>query len=142
MIIYIQTIDDVYEKLDDYNPTKKTKVLIVFDDILADMELIKKLSHFVTEFFHEEENSTFHLFLYGNPISKVPKTIRLNGTHFIMKILNKKELQQITSNHSSNTEFKDFMKPYKDYTKEAFLFLVHNTTLPSEIPLRFRKNIS
>ena len=46
---------------------------------------------------------------------KVPKTTRLNVTHyFIMKILNERELQQIASNHSTNIEFKDFIKLYKD----------------------------
>ena len=41
-IDYLQTIDDVYENLEDYNPTKKRKVLIVFDDMIADMETYKK----------------------------------------------------------------------------------------------------
>ena len=50
---------------------------------------------------------------------KVPKTIILNATHyFIMKISNKRELQQIASNHSSDIHFKDFMKIYKEYAKE------------------------
>ena len=51
------------------------------------------------------------------------------------------ELQQVASNHSSNIDFKDFMKLYKDYTKEPCSFLVRNTTLPSDNPLRFRKNL-
>ena len=56
---------------------------------------------------------------------KVPKTIRLNATHYlIIKIPNKRELQQIASNRSSDTDFKDFMKLYKDYTKESYSFLV------------------
>ena len=72
----------------------------------------------------------------------MPKAIRLNGTHFfIMKIPNKRELQQIASNHSSDTEFKDFMKLYKDYIKEPYSFLVNDTTLPSDNPLGFRKNL-
>ena len=58
-----------------------------------------------------------------------------------MKMPNKKEVQQVASNHSSDIEFKDFMKPYKDYTKEPFSFLVDNTTLPSDNPLRFRKTL-
>ena len=59
----------------------------------------------------------------------MPKTTRLNATHyFIMKIPNKKELQQIVSTHSSEIDFKDFMKLYKEYTKEVFAFLVSNTT--------------
>ena len=65
------------------------------------------------------------------------KTTRLNATHyFIIKIPNKRELQQIASNHLSDIEFKDFMKLYKDCTKEPFSFLVNNTNLPSDNPLR------
>ena len=66
----------------------------------------------------------------------------MSGTHyFIMKIPNKRELQQIASNHSSDIDFKDFMKLYKDYTKEPYSFLVNDTTLSSDNPLRFRKNL-
>ena len=56
-----------------------------------------------------------------------------------MNIANKREIQQITSNNSSGANFKDFMKLYKDYTKNTFFFLVNKTTLPSDNPLRFRK---
>ena len=56
-----------------------------------------------------------------------------------MNIANKREIQQITSNNSSGTNFKDFMKLYKDYTKNTFFFLINKTTLPSDNPLRFRK---
>ena len=58
-----------------------------------------------------------------------------------MKIPNKRELQQIVSNHSFDIDFKDFMKLYKDYTKEPCLFLVNDTALPSYNPLRFRITI-
>ena len=72
----------------------------------------------------------------------MPRTIKLNATHyFIMKILNKSELQQKASNHSSDIEFKDFMKLNKYYTKEPFSFLVNDTTLPSNNILIFRKNL-
>ena len=66
----------------------------------------------------------------------MPKTIRLNATHyFIMKIPNKRELQQMASNHLSDIDFKDFMKLYKDYTKESYSFLM------TDNPLRFRKKL-
>ena len=58
-----------------------------------------------------------------------------------MKISNKRELQQIASNHSSDIDFKDFMKLYKQYTEEPFSFLVNDTTLSSDKTLRFRKNL-
>ena len=62
-----------------------------------------------------------------------------------MEIHNKRKFQQIASNRLSNIEFKDFMKIpcrfHKDYTKEPFSFLVNDTTLPSDNPLRFRRNL-
>ena len=72
---------------------------------------------------------------------KVSKTIRLNATHyFIMKVPNKRELQQIVSNPLSDINFKDFIRLYKDYTEELYLFLVNDTILSSDNVLRFRKN--
>ena len=111
-IDYSQTIDDVYGNLEDYNPTKKRRVLIV----LADMEANKTLSSIVTELFLRGRKVNMSLVLISQSYFKVPKNIRLNATHFIMKILNKRELQQITSNHSSDIDFKHFMKLYKYYT--------------------------
>ena len=58
-----------------------------------------------------------------------------------MKIPNKRELQQLVVNHSSDIDFKDFMKIYKKCTTEPYCFLVNDTTPPSDDPLRFRKNL-
>ena len=72
----------------------------------------------------------------------MPENAKLNSTHFfIKKIPNKRELQQIALNHSSDIDFKDFIKIYKKCTAEPYSFLVNNTTLPSDDPLRFRKNL-
>ena len=58
-----------------------------------------------------------------------------------MKIPNKIELQQIALNHSSGIDFKYFIKIYKKYTAEPYSLLVNGTTLRSDDPLRFRKNL-
>ena len=58
-----------------------------------------------------------------------------------MKIPNKREFQQIASNHLSDIDFKDFMKLYKNYFKESYSFLVNDTTLSTDNPLRFRKSL-
>ena len=58
-----------------------------------------------------------------------------------MKIPKKRELQQIAANLLSDTDFKNFMKPYKDYTKDLYSFLLKDTTLSSDNLLRFRKNL-
>ena len=73
----------------------------------------------------------------------VPKDVRLNSAHYlIMKINNRKELQNLAINHSADTDYKDFMKIYRECTKEPYTFLTTDTTLPASDPLRFRKNLS
>ena len=73
---------------------------------------------------------------------KVPKEVRLNTTHFcVMKIPNKRELQQIDLNHSLDIDFKDFMKIYKKCTAKPYCFLVIDTTLSSDNPLKLRKHL-
>ena len=100
---YSQTIDDVYANLEDYHPTKKRIVLRVFDDMIADMEVNKKLYPIVIELLLRERRLNILIVFISQSYFKVPKTIRLNTTHyFIMKISNKRELQQIGYNHSSD----------------------------------------
>ena len=71
-----------------------------------------------------------------------PKDVRLNSTHYlIMKINNKRELQNIAINHSADIDYQDFMKIYRECTKEPYNFLTIDTTLPASNPLRFRKNL-
>ena len=73
---------------------------------------------------------------------KVPKDVRLNSTHFfIMKIPNKREIQRIALNHSSDINSKDFIKTHKTYTAEPYSFLVYEAVFASDNPLRFRKNL-
>ena len=94
------------------------------------MEANEKLSTIVTELFIRHRKLNISLVFMLQSYLQVPKTIRLNATHsFIMKIRNKRELQQTASNRSSDIEFKDFMKLYKDYTREPFSFLVHNLAI-------------
>ena len=71
----------------------------------------------------------------------VPKDVRLNSTHLIMKINNKRELQNIAINHSADIDYQDFIKIYREYTKEPYNFLTIDTKLPSSDPLRFRKKL-
>ena len=65
-----------------------------------------------------------------------------NSTHFLnMKSPNKRELQLIALKYSSDIDFKDFMKIFKKYTAEPYSFLVNDTTLPSDNPFRFIRNL-
>ena len=138
---YSNDMQDVYKNIEDYNPIKKRKIL-VFDDMIADMINNYKLNPIVTELFIRGRKLNISIVFITQSYFKVPKDIRLNSTHFfIMKIPNKRELQQIALKHSSDVDFKDFMQIYKKCTTEPYTFLVNDTTLPSDDPLRFRKNL-
>ena len=139
---YSNNMQDVYENIEDYNPHKSRKALIVFDDMIADMINNKKLNPVVTELFIRGKKLNISIVFITQSYFKVPKGVRLNSTHFfLMKISNKRELHQIALNHSSDIDFKDFIKIYKKCTAEPYSFLVNDTTLPSDNPLRLRKNL-
>ena len=139
---YSNDMQDVYKNIEDYNLIKKRKILIVFDDMIADMINNNKLNPIVAELFIRSRKPNISVVFVTQSYFKVPKDVRLNSKHFfIMKISNKRELQQIALNHSSDIDFKDFMNIYKRCTTEPYSFLVNDTTLPSDDPLRFRKNL-
>ena len=140
-IEYSNDMQDVYKNIDAYNIDKERKILIVFDDMIADIIKNKKLNSIVTELFIRGRKINISLVFITQSYFKVPKDVRLNTTHFfITKIPNKRELQQIALNHSSDISTKDFINIYKKYTAEPYPFLVNDTTLASDNPLRF-KNI-
>ena len=102
----------------------------------------KKLNPVVTELFIRGRKLNISIVFITQSYFKVPKDLRLNSTHFfILKIPNKRELQQIALNHSFDIDFKAFMKIFKKCTAKPYSFLVSDTTLPSDDPLRFRKNL-
>ena len=72
----------------------------------------------------------------------VPKDVRLNSTHYlIMKINKKREIENIAINYSADIDYQDFIKIYRECTKEPYKFLTIDTTLPASDPSRFRKNL-
>ena len=102
----------------------------------------KELCSIVTELLLRGRKLNILLVFLSQSYFKVPKTIRMNVTYYlIMQIPNKIELQQIVSYHSSYIDFKDFIRLYKDYTKEPNSFLVNDRTLPSDNSLRFKENL-
>ena len=127
---YSNGMQDVYKNIEDYTPIKKRKRLIVFDDMIADMINNNKLNPIVTELIIRGGKLNISIVFITQSYFKVPKDVRLNSTHFfIMKIPNKRELQQTALNHSSDIDFKDFMEIYKKCTSEPYSFLVNDTTL-------------
>ena len=141
-IEYSNDMQDVYKDINDYNPDKENKILMVFDDMIPDMINNEKLNSIVTELFIRGRKLNISLVFITQSYFKDPKDVRLNTTLiFIMKIPDKRELQQIAINHSSNIDTKDFIKVYKKCTDEPYSILVNDATLSSDNPLRFRKNL-
>ena len=133
----------IYENIDNYNPNRKRKILIVFDDMIPDIMTNKKFqSIIIKQLFIRGRKPNISLVFVTQSYFSVPKEVRLNLTHYlIMKINNRKELQNIAINHSADIDYKDFIKIYRECTKEAYIFLAIDITLPSSNPLRFRKNL-
>ena len=122
-------MDDVYNNIDDYNPSRKRKILIVFDDMIADIMTNKKFQAIIKELFITCRKLNTLLVFITQSYFSVPKEVRLNSTHYlIMKIPSKRELQNIVTNHSADIDYLDFMKIYKECTSKPYSFLTIDTS--------------
>ena len=104
-------MDDVYVNIDNYNPSRKRKILIVFDDMIGDIMTNKKFQSIIKELFIRCRKLNISLVFINQSYFPVPKDVRLNSTHYlIMKMNNRTEIKNITINHSADIDYKDFMK--------------------------------
>ena len=138
IIEYSNDMHDVFRYINYYNPDKKSKILIVFDDMIADMINNRKLDSIVTELFIRRRKLNIPLVFIKQSYFKVLKDVRLNTSHFfIAKILDKREFQHIAQNHSSDISTGDFINTYRECTAKPYSSLVNDTMLASDNPLRF-----
>ena len=104
---------------------KKRKILIEFNDMISRMLSNKELHPMVTELFIRGRKLHISFVFITQSYAAAPKNIRLNSTHyFVMKISDKRELQQVAFNHSSDIDFQDFMNLYKKCTAKPYFFLL------------------
>ena len=95
-IEYLNDMRDVYKNINYYNPDKENKILIFFDDMIADMINNKKPNSIVIKWFIRGRRLNISFVFITKSYLKVPKDVRLNTTHFfISKIPNKRELQKL-----------------------------------------------
>ena len=114
---YSSTMGDVYNNIGDYNQKRKRKILIVCDDMIADTMTNKKFQAIIKEFFIRCRKLKLSFVFIPTSYFNVPKEVRLHLTHYlIMKIHNKRELQNIAINHSADIDHKDFLKIYRNCT--------------------------
>ena len=104
-------MDDVYENINYCNPNRDKNVLIVFDDMIADIMTNKKLQVIIKELFIRCRKLNISLVFITQSYVSIPKDVRLNLTHyFIMKINNRIELKNIATDHSVDIDCQDFEK--------------------------------
>ena len=119
-----------------------TQTLIVFNDTIADMMTNKKFQAIIKELFIRCRKLNILLVFITQSYFSIPKDVRLNSKHhLIMKIDNKKELQNIAINHAAFIDYEDFVKIYRECIKEPYSFLTIDTALSASDILRFRKNL-
>ena len=80
-IEYSNTMDDVYNNIDDYNPGRQRKILIVFDDMIVDIMANKKFQAIIKELFIRCGKLNISLVFITQSYFSVPKEVRLNSTH-------------------------------------------------------------
>ena len=109
-IQYSNTMDDVCNNIDDYKPNRKRRILIIFDDMTADVTTNIKLQAIIKELFRRCRKLNISLIFITQSYFSVQKEVRLNSTHyFIMKLHNKRELRNIPINHTADIDYKEFM---------------------------------
>ena len=122
-IEYSNTMDNVCKNIDDYNPKRKRKILIAFDDMIADIKTNKNFQAIIKYLFIRCRKLNISLVFITQSYFSVPKEVRLNSTHYlIMKIHSKRELQNIAINHLPDIDYKDVLKIYRNCTKEPYSF--------------------
>ena len=134
-------MDDVLDDINNYNKNRDKKVLIVFDDVVADIMSSKNFKAIIKDLFIRCRKLNISIIFITQSYFRNPKDARLNSMHYIiMKIQSEKELQNIAQENSGDINFKDFLKIYKDYTSKPYSCMIINITVPSGHPMRFRKN--
>ena len=128
-------MDDIYEDIYDYYPSRKRKILIFFDNMIADFMTNKRFQSIIKQLFIRCRKLNISLVFITQSYFSVSKDVGLNSTHYlIMKIINKRELQNIAINHSADIGYQDFIKIYRECTKEPYNFLTIDTKLPASDP--------
>ena len=132
-------MNDVFENINDYNKKHNKKVLLVFNDMIADIEHNKDIKKVIKELFYRARKLNVSIVFITQSYFRALKDARLNSTHYVlMKIGNKKELKSIAEEKSGHLDYKDFLKVYNYCTKEPYSFMLTDARPTATKP--FTKN--
>ena len=137
---FIECSDNMNDALDDinnYNKNRDKKVLIVFDDMIADIEYNKDFKGIIKELFYRAIVFIVSIVFIMQSYFRALKDARLNSTHCIlMKITNKKEFRRITEEKSGHLDYKDFLKIHNYCTIEPYSFMLIDTRPTASVPFK------
>ena len=140
-IEYSDDMNDVYADISSYNKKRENKVLIVFDDMIADIEYNKIFKKMIKELFYRGRKMNISIVFIMRCYFRALKNARLNSTHYIlMKIGNKEELRSIAEEKSGSVDYKDFLKMYNYCTSDPYCFMT--TDARPNATMVFRKNFT
>ena len=140
-IEYSNDMDDVLDDINNYNKDRDKKVLIVFDDMIADIEYNKKFKRIIKELSSRARKINVSIVFITQSYFRALKDARLNSTHYIlMKIGNKRELKRIAEEKSSHLDYKDFLKMYNYCTREPYSLMTIDARPTATIPFTKQLN--
>ena len=133
-------MNDVYQNIDDYNPSRKRRIFVWWHDCKHHDK--QKFQAIIKELFISRRKVNISLAFVTQSYFSVPKDVGLTSTHYlIMRINNRNELQNIAINHSADIDYNDFVRIYRECTRKPYSFLTIDTTLLAGDPIRLRKNL-
>ena len=136
-IEYSDDMNDVLNDINNYNKNRDKKVLLVLDDMIADIEYNKNFKRIIKELFYRARKINISNAFITQSYFRALKDARLNSTHYIlMKIGNKKELKRIAEEKSSHLDYKDFLKIYNYCIREPYSFMLIDTRLTATVTFK------
>ena len=136
-IEYSDDMNDVLDDINNYNKNRDKKVLIVFDDMIADIEYNKNFKRIIKELFYRARKINVSIVFITQSYSKALKDARLNSTHYIlMRIGSKKELKRIAEEKFGHLDYKDFLKMYNYCTEDPYSFMTIDARPTATIPFK------
>ena len=134
-------MNDVLDGINNYNKNRDKKVLIVFDDMIADIEYNKNFKRIIKELFYRARKINVSIVFITQSNFRALKDARLNSTHYIlMKIGNKKELKRIVEEKSGNLDYRYFLKIYNCCTRKPYSFMTIDTRPTASVTFKKKFN--
>ena len=135
---YSNDMDDVFDNINNYNKNRDKKVLIIFDDMIADIMRSEKFKAIVKELFIRCRKLNISIVFITQSHFRTPKDVRLYTHCILMKIGSKKELKSIAEEKSGYLDYKDFLIIYNYCTKQPYSFMMIDTRPTASVT--FKKN--